>query len=106
VEASFSANRWLHARAASYQDSTWTPASAASWGGGVNNTAAAHRPLHEDRISHHAGRGSAVPSTPPSTPTMALPFQPADASAAPSERSKRRVPITREIAIEPPLADG
>ena len=53
--------------------------------GGGNNSPAAHRPLHEDSASH------------------ALPIA---APAASAEQGKGRVPITREIAIEPRLADA
>jgi hypothetical protein len=64
----------------------------------LNNTASAHRPLHEDSGPRTNVAAPPAPAAPP--------FQPAEAPAAPAEKSKRRVPITREIAIEPPLAGG
>jgi proteasome lid subunit RPN8/RPN11 len=61
---------------------------------GGNNAAPAYRPLHED---------SGSPAT------LAAPPEPAPAVAAdpsPAPPGKKRVPITREVAIAPPLADG
>jgi proteasome lid subunit RPN8/RPN11 len=61
-----------------------------------NNSTPAYRPLHED-----SGSGGTLIEAPPEPVPAA-----ADPPAAPSGKSKGRVPITREIAIDPPLADA
>jgi proteasome lid subunit RPN8/RPN11 len=62
--------------------------------GGENNSTAAYRPLHEDAGSR-------------ATLVAPLPLSAAvDPPAAPAEKPKGRVPITREIAIDPPLVNG
>ncbi len=63
---------------------------------GGSSQAPAYRPLHED---------SGAPATLAAAPEPALAGA-ADPPSAPPGKSKGRVPITREVAIDPPLAEG
>jgi proteasome lid subunit RPN8/RPN11 len=68
--------------------------------GSSRNSLALHRTLPEETES----RGAAVPLPPPSSESPVLPM--ATPAAPPPTMGKARVPITREIALDPPAVDA
>lgn len=91
---------------ASYQEFQLDALPVRPAGEGGNNLAA-HRPLHEDSIFRPKVTTASAPSAfAPSAPAppVAPPLEMAPAPAVPPAEGKGRVPITREIAADPPLA--
>jgi proteasome lid subunit RPN8/RPN11 len=69
-----------------------------------NRSTAARRPLHEDSIFRaRAGTPPATPAARPAAQPSAPPLQTAELLAVPPAESKGRVPITRELAIDPAI---
>lgn len=68
-----------------------------------NRATVAHRPLHEDTIFRAKVSATPAPASSPVPPAQPV-LQTAEPPAVPTVKAKGRVPITREIALDPPLA--